>query len=118
MRMFRPNAMGVGERLVVYFSRWWELLTSEPREANTEGGVMPAIFGTFLMTVILSVAVAPLGVVAALFLREYARQGALISAVRIGVNNLAGVPSIVYGVFGLGFFAYVVGGEIDALFFS
>lgn len=117
LRMFRPNAMGVGERLVVYFSRWWELLTSEPREANTEGGVMPAIFGTFLMTVIMSVAVAPLGVVAALFLREYARQGALISAVRIGVNNLAGVPSIVYGVFGLGFFAYLVGGKIDALFF-
>jgi len=117
VRMFRPNAMGVTARLSVYFSRWWELLTSEPREANTEGGVMPAIFGTFVMTVIMSLAVAPLGVVAALFLREYARQGALVSAVRVGVNNLAGVPSIVYGVFGLGFFAYLLGGHIDTLFF-
>ncbi len=117
VRMFRPNAQGVLDHLGVYFSRWWELLTQEPREANSEGGIMPAIFGTFVMTVIMSLAVAPLGVVAALYLREYARQGMLVSAIRIGVNNLAGVPSIVYGVFGLGFFAYLVGGRIDALFF-
>lgn len=117
VRMFRPNAVGFTGRLGVYLSRWRELLTEEPREANTEGGVMPAIFGTFVMTVIMSLAVAPFGVVAALFLREYAKQGALVSAVRIGVNNLAGVPSIVYGVFGLGFFAYLIGGRIDQLFF-
>lgn len=117
VRIFRPNQMGFLDRLGVYLDRWWELLTQEPREANTEGGVMPAIFGTFVMTVIMSLAVAPLGVVAALFLREYAKQGVLVSAVRIGVNNLAGVPSIVYGVFGLGFLAYLIGGHIDALFF-
>lgn len=117
VRMYRPNELNFWGKLRVYLSRWWELLTQEPREANTEGGVMPAIFGTFVMTVLMSLAVTPFGLVAALFLREYARQGPLVSAVRIGVNNLAGVPSIVYGVFGLGFFAYLVGGGIDALFF-
>jgi phosphate transport system permease protein len=78
---------------------------------------MPAIFGTFCMTVLMALAVAPFGVMAALYLREYAKQGRLVSLVRICVNNLAGVPSIVYGVFGLGFFAYILGGSIDELFF-
>jgi len=118
VRMYRPNELGLMARLKVYGSRWWEFLTEEPREANTEGGIMPAIFGTFVMTVIMSLLVAPFGVMAALFLKEYARQGFLVSAVRIAVNNLAGVPSIVYGVFGLGFFAYTVGGRIDSLFYS
>src|SRR6185503_5507248 len=62
--------------------------------------------------------VVPFGVLAALYLREYSRQGLLVRIVRIAVNNLAGVPSIVFGVFGLGFFVYFVGGSIDALFFS
>ena len=90
----------------------------EPREANTEGGVFPAIFGTFVMTLLMSLAVTPFGVLAALYLREYAKQGLLVRTVRIAVNNLAGVPSIVFGVFGLGFFVYLVGGTIDQLFFS
>lgn len=117
VRFYPANALTFTDKLKIYFSRWWEFLTQEPREANTEGGVMPAIFGTFCMTVLLALAVAPFGVVAALYLREYAKQGRLVSLVRICVNNLAGVPSIVYGVFGLGFFAYVLGGSIDALFF-
>jgi phosphate transport system permease protein len=116
-RFYAPNRMGLGSALGVYLSRWREFLTEEPREANTEGGVVPAIFGTAAMTLLMVVAVAPFGVVTALYLREYARQGRLVSVVRISVNNLAGVPSIVYGVFGLGFFAYTVGGRIDALFF-
>jgi phosphate transport system permease protein len=78
---------------------------------------MPAIFGTFVMTVMMALAVAPFGVMAALYLREYARQGRMTSIVRICVNNLAGVPSIVYGVFGLGFFAYLCGGAMDRVFF-
>src|SRR5207302_5393361 len=90
---------------------------NEPREANTEGGIFPAIFGTVMMVIIMSIAVVPFGVLAALYLREYARQGTLVRLVRIAVNNLAGIPSIVYGVFGLGFFVYAVGGTIDALFF-
>jgi len=117
VRFYPANSLTFLDKLGVYFSRWWEFLTQEPREANTEGGVMPAIFGTFCMTVLLALAVAPFGVVAALYLREYAKQGRLVSLVRICVNNLAGVPSIVYGVFGLGFFAYVLGGSIDALLF-
>jgi phosphate transport system permease protein len=117
VRAYPANQLGFFGQARIYASRWWEFLTDEPREANTEGGVMPAIFGTVMMTLIMSVAVAPFGVVAALYLREYAKQGPLLSAVRIAVNNLAGVPSIVFGVFGLGFFCYVVGGGMDALFF-
>jgi phosphate transport system permease protein len=117
VRLYPANDLGAFQRLGVYASRWWEFLTAEPREANTEGGVMPAIFGTLVMTVLMALAVAPFGVMAALYLREYARQGRLVSVVRICVNNLAGVPSIVYGVFGLGFFAYIVGAGIDRLFY-
>ncbi len=118
VRFYQANSLTFLEKLGIYFSRWWEFLTDEPREANTEGGVMPAIFGTLCMTVLMSLAVAPFGVIAALYLREYAKQGRLVSLVRICVNNLAGVPSIVYGVFGLGFFAYVLGASIDQIFFS
>ncbi|MGE0736009.1 MAG: phosphate ABC transporter permease PstA [Alphaproteobacteria bacterium] len=117
VRLYDANVLGVGQQLGVYFSRWFEFLTESPREANTEGGVWPAIFGTFAMTLLMVIVVAPFGVITALYLREYAKQGRLVSIVRISVNNLAGVPSIVYGVFGLGFFAYVVGGSIDQLFY-
>lgn len=118
VRAFQPNALGWFGKLGVYGARWGEFLSSEPREANTEGGVLPAIFGTVAMTLIMALLVTPLGVIAALYLREYARQGWLVSLVRIAVNNLAGVPSIVFGVFGLGFFCYLLGGGIDALFFA
>ena len=79
--------------------------------------VFPAIFGTVMMVLLMSVMVTPFGVVAAVYLREYARQGPITRIIRIAVNNLAGVPSIVYGVFGLGFFIYFLGGNIDQLFF-
>jgi phosphate transport system permease protein len=117
VRMYPANVLTVPQRLWVYFSRWKEFLTQEPREANTEGGVLPAIFGTFCMTILMAIAVAPFGVVGALYLREYAKQGRLVSLVRVCVNNLAGVPSIVYGVFGLGFLAYMLGTTIDNIFF-
>jgi phosphate transport system permease protein len=117
VRAYNANDLSLGEKTAVYFSRWGEFLTDEPREANTEGGVFPAIFGTLAMTLLMVIAVAPFGVITALYLREYAKQGRLMSFVRISVNNLAGVPSIVYGVFGLGFFAYVIGGSIDELFY-
>jgi len=117
VRFYPANKLTFSGKIGVYLSRWWEFLTQEPREANTEGGVMPAIFGTFCMTILMALLVAPFGVIAALYLREYAKQGRLVSLVRICVNNLAGVPSIVYGVFGLGFFAYILGGNIDRLFY-
>jgi len=100
-----------------YIKKIWEFVSEEPREANTEGGVFPAIFGTVMMVLIMSVMVTPFGVVAAVYLREYAKQGVLTRTIRIAVNNLAGVPSIVYGVFGLGFFVYFLGGNIDQLFY-
>ncbi|WP_251835327.1 phosphate ABC transporter permease PstA [Serpens gallinarum] len=117
VRAFQPNAMSFGDKLGFYFIKLWEFVSDEPREANTEGGIFPAIFGTVLMTLIMAVIVTPFGVIAAVYLREYAKQGVLTRVIRIAVNNLAGVPSIVYGVFGLGFFVYVLGGSIDRLFF-
>lgn len=117
VRTYRPNDLGFFGRIAIYFSKLWEFVSDEPREANTEGGIFPAIFGTVMMVIIMSVMVTPFGVVAAVYLREYARQGLLTRTIRIAVNNLAGVPSIVYGVFGLGFFVYFLGGNIDQLFF-
>jgi phosphate transport system permease protein len=113
----QPNAMSVFAKLGMYFANIWSFLADDPREANTEGGVFPAIFGTVLMVFMMTIIVTPLGVIAAIYLREYAKQGTITQIVRIAVNNLAGVPSIVYGVFGLGFFVYVVGGSIDQLFY-
>ncbi|MGY6549648.1 MAG: phosphate ABC transporter permease PstA [Roseinatronobacter sp.] len=117
VRFFPANTIGFFDKLGIYFSRWWEFVSAEPREANTQGGVLPAIFGTVAMTLLMVIFVAPFGVITALYLREYAKQGRITSIVRISVNNLAGVPSIVYGVFGLGFFAYAMGGTIDQVFF-
>lgn len=117
VRAYRPNAMGLGGKLVFYSKKLWEFLSDEPREANTEGGIFPAIFGTVMMVILMSVLVTPFGVIAAVYLREYARQGPVTRLIRIAVNNLAGVPSIVYGVFGLGFFVYFLGGNLDRLFY-
>jgi phosphate transport system permease protein len=117
VRAYRPNLMNVPAKIGFYLEKVWEFIADDPRESNTEGGVFPAIFGTVMMVLIMSVAVTPLGVIAAFYLREYAKQGVFVSAVRIAVNNLAGVPSIVFGVFGVGFFIYFVGGTIDRLLF-
>jgi phosphate transport system permease protein len=109
----RPNGMGWFEKAAAYLTNLWGFVSGEPREANTEGGIFPAIFGTVLMVFLMTLAVVPFGVMAAVYLREYARQGAVVRLVRIAVNNLAGVPSIVFGVFGLAFFIYAVGGSLD-----
>ncbi len=117
VRAYKPNQMGMLEKLFTYFAKLGEFMADEPREANTEGGIFPAIFGTVMMVMLMSVFVTPFGVVAAVYLREYARQGFVTRVIRIAVNNLAGVPSIVYGVFGLGFFIYIIGAEIDQVFY-
>jgi phosphate transport system permease protein len=116
-RAYPANQLSWLGRLGVYSGRLAAFFWDDPRESNTEGGIFPAIFGTVMMVLIMSVIVVPLGVLAALYLREYAKQGPLVRTVRIAVNNLAGVPSIVFGVFGLGFFVYFVGGSIDRLLF-
>lgn len=113
VRLIAPNQLSWFGKLGVYADRWLEFLLGQPREAGVEGGVFPAIWGTIVMTLIMSMVVMPFGVLAALYMREYARGGWLLSAIRISINNLAGVPSIVYGVFGLSFFCYTIGGYID-----
>jgi len=117
IRVYRPNSMWVVPKIGFYLAKVWEFVSEDPRESNTEGGIFPAIFGTVMMVMMMSIAVTPLGVLAAFYLREYAKQGPFVSAVRIAVNNLAGVPSIVFGVFGVGFFIYFIGGAIDRVFF-
>ncbi|MBU2223381.1 MAG: phosphate ABC transporter, permease protein PstA, partial [Gammaproteobacteria bacterium] len=114
----QPNAMSLLNKVSHYFSAIWNFLADDPREANTEGGIFPAIFGTVTMVILMSIIVTPFGVLAAIYLREYAKDGPLLRVIRISVYNLAGVPSIVYGVFGLGFFVYIMGGNIDALFYQ
>jgi phosphate transport system permease protein len=113
-----PNAMSVFGKSIRYVDRLWAFLTEDPREANTEGGIFPAIFGTVTMVMLMSVIVTPFGILAAIYLREYAKQGTMTRIIRISVYNLAGVPSIVYGVFGLGFFVYYLGGNLDQLFYA
>lgn len=118
VRAYRPNDMSLLNKALLYISKVWEFVSGEPRESNTEGGIFPAIFGTVMMVLIMSIVVLPFGVLAALYLREYAKHGSLLRIVRICVNNLAGVPSIVFGIFGLGFFIYAIGGTIDNIFYS
>jgi phosphate transport system permease protein len=115
--IYNPNSFSLLGKLSYFIKSINNFFWDDPREANTEGGVFPAIFGTVLMVMMMSLLATPLGVLAAFYLREYARQGTMVSIVRIAVNNLAGVPSIVFGVFGVGFFIYFIGGSIDQLLF-
>jgi len=118
VRFWQPNNMAVTEKVGFFFSSIGHFLTDDPREANTEGGVFPAIVGTVTMVLLMTILVTPLGVVAAVYMSEYAKEGPLLRMVRISINNLAGVPSIVFGIFGLGFFVYIIGGSIDDLFYG
>ena len=117
VRSYRPNSMGLFDKISLYTEKVVELLTSDPRESNTEGGLFPTIFGTVILVFMMSVASFPLGVIAGIYMKEYAKDGPVVRIVRIAVNNLAGIPSIVFGIFGLGFFIYGIGGEIDKMFF-
>ncbi len=118
VRAYRPNAMSLPRKVQHYAAKLVEFVFTGPRESNTEGGILPALFGTFLMVVLMTIVVVPLGVIAALYLHEYAKQGPVLRAVRLAVSNLAGVPSIVFGMFGLAFFVYGVGGFLDRTFFA
>ncbi|HBQ44696.1 MAG TPA: phosphate ABC transporter permease PtsA [Thiomicrospira sp.] len=118
VKLWQPNEMGFFEDISFFVSSIGSFLWDDPREANTEGGVFPAIIGTITMVILMAVFVMPMGVIAAIYMSEYAREGALLRIVRISINNLAGVPSIVFGIFGLGFFVYIIGGNIDEMFYS
>ena len=117
VQAYTPNIMSTTEKISFYGHKLIELFIGEPRESNTEGGLFPAIFGTVMLIFVMSLFSFPLGVIAAIYLREYAKEGLVVRIVRIAVNNLAGIPSIVYGIFGLGFFIYGIGHTIDAIFF-
>lgn len=94
----------------------WEFLTESPRNNNTEGGIFPAIFGTTLMVLLMTLMGVPIGTATAIFLAEYARQKSIFSrSIRFAVNTLAGVPSIVFGLFGVGFFIQFIGQGMDSV---
>lgn len=114
---YLPNKLSTVGKAGLFIKRLWTFLSDGPREANMEGGIFPAIFGTVMMVLLMSVAVSPLGVLTAVYMHEYARQGPLLRFFRIMVNNLAGIPSVVVGVFGLAFFIYAIGGTIDRIFY-
>lgn len=118
LELWYPNDFTTAGKLGHWLSQLGHFVSDDPREANTEGGVFPAIFGTVFMVLLMSVIVTPLGVLAAVYLHEYAGKNIFTKLIRVAVINLAGVPSIVYGVFGLGFFVYIVGAQIDDLFFA
>ena len=118
VHVWQPNNMNLIQQVSFFFGAMGNFLTDDPREANTEGGVFPAIVGTITMVMLMTVFVMPMGVVAAIYMSEYAKEGVVLKMVRISINNLAGVPSIVFGIFGLGFFVYIMGSSIDELFYS
>jgi len=113
-----PNQLSWLHKVPLFLAQWWQFLSSEPREANSAGGILPAIVGTLVSVMLMALLVAPVGIMAGIYLHEYAKDGRLVRLVRLSVHNLAGVPSVVFGVFGLGFFVYVLGGSIDQLFYA
>lgn len=115
---WQPNNMGLGDKIGFFMNSLGNFLVDDPREANTEGGIFPAMIGTITMVLLMTILVTPMGVIAAIYMREYAKDGPMLRMVRISINNLAGVPSIVFGIFGLGFFVYILGGSIDELFYG
>ena len=94
----------------------WRFLSEPPSDGMMGGGIFPALYGTAALTLLMTLAVMPVGVLTAVYLHEYASPGSRLAAwVRVAVVNLAGVPSIVFGLFGLGFFIHFVGGNMDRL---
>ena len=95
----------------------WEFLTAFPTEGMTKGGIFPAIFGTALLVIIMSIAAVPFGTITAIYLTEYAKENSFFAkSIRFAVRTLAVIPSIIYGLFGLGFFIKFVGSGMDNLF--
>ena len=107
----------------IVFHGWhnlsWTFLSAAPAQGMTAGGIFPAIFGTFFLVVLMTLAVMPLGVMTAIYLHEYApKDSPWVRWIRLAIQNLAGVPAIVFGLFGLGFFIEFVGRGIDRVFFG
>lgn len=116
--LYQPNQLDSWQSIVFSLRQVYIFLTDSPKQAATAGGVFPAIFGTLMMVIIMAVLVTPFGAISAIYLHEYAPNNKLTSIIRTCVSNMAAVPSVVYGVFGLGFFVYTLGGSIDELLYS
>jgi phosphate transport system permease protein len=106
---------------IIVYNGWsmfsWEFITSFPTDGMTKGGIFPAIIGTFILVVVMSLAAVPFGTITALYLTEYAKENSkFAAAVRFSVRTLAVVPSIIFGLFGLGFFIQFIGTGIDSTF--
>jgi len=117
-RIYTPENQGTWTEIGHYASSFWMFLWTDLQDEQGTGGVFPAILGTVVMVFVMSIIVMPFGVLAACYLREYGSYNPLRRIVRIAVKGLAGVPSIVFGVFGLGFFVLFLGGTIDNLFYA
>jgi phosphate transport system permease protein len=113
-----PNRMNTAQRLQKCFSNIGGFFTDRQYTGSSENGVLPAIIGTSVLVILMSILVMPVGVLAAVYMREYARQRLWIRLLRVAVHNLAGVPSVVYGIFGLGFFVYHLGDQLDTWFYA
>lgn len=116
--LYQPNTLSMWQKWSFAFNKIGVFLTDFPKQAGSSGGVFPAIFGTVLLVLVMTLVVTPFGAVTAIYLHEYAGASRLTEVLRIAISNMAAVPSVVYGVFGLGFFVYAVGGSIDALFYA
>ena len=113
-----PNRISWWQKVAEMMDSLGFFLSEDTRDGNQAGGVFPAVFGTILMVLIMTVIVSPLGIMAAVYLTEYAPNNTVVALIRLAVSNLASIPSVIYGVFGLGFFVYQVGGSIDTLFYA
>lgn len=113
-----PNAMSLRQKLQHTATQIGRFISQDTPDYATGTAVFPALVGTLLLVILMAVMVMPLGVMAAVYLHEYAGNTLLTRIIRIAVSNLAGVPSIVYGIFGLGFFVYILGGSLDKLFYA
>jgi len=116
--LYQPNQLSTWQSVLFSLRQITIFLSESPKQAATSGGVFPAIFGTLMMVILMAVLVTPFGAISAIYLHEYAPDTKLTSVIRICVSNMAAVPSVVYGVFGLGFFVYTLGGSIDELLYS
>ena len=113
-----PNQLSWWQQVAIFWQEWRHFLTASPSQNQSAGGIFPAIFGTLVMVLLMAVLVTPFGILAAIYLHEYAPKNWLTQLIRTSVYNLAGIPSVVMGVFGLAFFVYVLGGSLDRLFYA
>jgi phosphate transport system permease protein len=115
--ILNTNSLSWLERVSFGALKIWQFLSDTPKQANSTGGVFPALFGTLLLVFLMTIMVLPLGVLTALYLHEYAGNNGLTIVLRTIITNLAGIPSIVFGVFGLGLFVFVMGTSLDEWFY-